>query len=108
MADNRATLALYGGRAMTDPGLAPRLATITTPTLVIWGEADRIADPDYGRAYANAIPGAQYELMTKTGHMPQIETPQQLIDVVRAFADRHATHVRSARWVQGVVRATPS
>jgi pimeloyl-ACP methyl ester carboxylesterase len=87
MADNRATLALYGGRAMTDPGLAPRLATITTPTLVIWGEADRIADPDYGRAYANAIPGAQYELMTKTGHMPQIETPQQLIDVVRAFGE---------------------
>jgi len=92
MAGNRETLAVYGGQAMTDPKLASRLATIKTPTLVIWGEADRIADPDYGRAYADAIPGAEYDLLTGTGHLPQIETPQKLIDVVWAFADQHATN----------------
>lgn len=58
--------------------------------LVVWGEADRIADPDYGRAYASAIPGADYELLTEAGHLPQIETPQKLIDTVWAFVDRHA------------------
>jgi pimeloyl-ACP methyl ester carboxylesterase len=89
-AGNRQTLAVYGGQAMIDPGLAARLATIRTPTLVVWGEADRIADPEYGHAYANAIPGAEYALLTETGHLPQIETPQKLIDTVWAFADRHA------------------
>lgn len=95
MAGNRAALAVYGGTAMTDPGLAIRLAGITVPTpptLVLWGDADRIVDPDYGRAYAAAIPGAQFRLLTATGHLPQIETPDQLLPAVWDFADTHATH----------------
>jgi pimeloyl-ACP methyl ester carboxylesterase len=91
MAGNRETLAVYGGQSMTDPDLGAPLGTISAPTLVVWGEADRIADADYGRAYAEAIPGARYELLTKTGHLPQIETPQKLIDIVWAFAHQHAT-----------------
>jgi pimeloyl-ACP methyl ester carboxylesterase len=91
LAGNRAALGVYGGAAMTDDTLAGRLASVTTPTLVIWGEADQIGDPHYGRAFAAAIPGAQFELLTQTGHMPQIETPQKLIDAVWAFADAHAT-----------------
>jgi pimeloyl-ACP methyl ester carboxylesterase len=55
-------------------------------TLVVWGEADRICDPDYGRAYAAAIPGAQFRLLARTGHLPQLETPDQLLDAVRDFA----------------------
>ncbi|MBV8221518.1 MAG: alpha/beta hydrolase [Solirubrobacterales bacterium] len=92
MAANRQALATYGGQTMTDPDLAARLGTINAPVLVVWGEADRIADPDYGRAYARAIPGAEYELLTETGHLPQIETPDKLIDTIWTFADRHAAH----------------
>jgi pimeloyl-ACP methyl ester carboxylesterase len=92
MVGNRHTLAVYGGRTMTDPGLAARLAKIEAPVLVVWGEADRIAEPEYGRAYANAIPGAEYALLTETGHLPQIETPQKLIETITAFADRRSSH----------------
>lgn len=91
MAGNRDALAAYAGQAMTDPGLAGRLAGVTAPTLVIWGEADRIADPDYGRAFAAAIPGARFQLLTGTGHLPQLETPGQLIGPVWDFAEAHAT-----------------
>ncbi len=83
---NRASLAVYAGTTFTDPGLARRLAGITVPALVVWGEADRICDPDYGRAYAAAIPGAQFRLLTRTGHLPQLETPDQLLDVIWDFA----------------------
>jgi pimeloyl-ACP methyl ester carboxylesterase len=86
MAGNRATLAVYGGTAMADPSLAGRLAGVAAPVLVVWGEADRIGDPDFGRAYAAAIPGARFELLSHAGHMPQIETPDALIDVVWSFA----------------------
>jgi pimeloyl-ACP methyl ester carboxylesterase len=86
VAGNRATLAVYGGTAMTDSSLAGRLADVAAPVLVVWGEADRIADPDFGRAYAAAIPGARFQLLTRAGHMPQIETPDALIDVVWSFA----------------------
>jgi pimeloyl-ACP methyl ester carboxylesterase len=83
---NRASLAAYAGTAFTDPSLAGRLAGITVPTLVVWGEADRICDTDYGRAYAAAIPGAQFRLLAGAGHLPQIEAPAPLLDAIWNFA----------------------
>ncbi|MFJ9032888.1 alpha/beta fold hydrolase [Streptomyces sp. NPDC102274] len=84
LAGNRAALALYGG-PMTDAGLLARLIDIDVPTLVLWGEADRIVDVDYGRAFAAAIPGARFELLSRTGHVPQMETPQLLLEALRAY-----------------------
>jgi pimeloyl-ACP methyl ester carboxylesterase len=83
-AGNRAALALYGGR-MVDPTLLGRLGGIDVPALVVWGEADRIADPETGRALAAAIPGARFELLPGTGHVPQLETPEVLLDALRPF-----------------------
>jgi pimeloyl-ACP methyl ester carboxylesterase len=90
MAGNRATLAVYAGASMNGAGLSERLAGVTTPTLVVWGDSDHIADADYGRAFANAIPGGRFQLLRDTGHLPQIETPGQLLDAVWAFAQSHA------------------
>jgi pimeloyl-ACP methyl ester carboxylesterase/mannose-6-phosphate isomerase-like protein (cupin superfamily) len=81
-AANRATLALYGGTGMTDPALRDRLSGITVPALVLWGDSDRIVVPDYGRAFAAAIPGASFLVLPRTGHVPQIETPEQLLRAV--------------------------
>ena len=89
MAGNRVTLAVYGG-AMNEAGLDERLASVTKPTLVVWGDSDRIADADYGRAFAKAIPGARFQLLRDTGHLPQIETPEQLLEAVSAFVESHA------------------
>lgn len=90
MAGNRGTLQIYGG-SMADPALLGRLPDITLPTLVIWGEADRVVDPDNGRAYADAIPGAELVVMPNTGHLPQIESPAELIPLLWDFVDAHAT-----------------
>jgi len=90
MAGNRATLAVYAGTSMKDAGLAGRLAAVTTPTLVVWGDSDRIADTDYGRAFADAIPGSQFQLLPNTGHLPQVETPGLLLEAVWEFAKGHA------------------
>jgi pimeloyl-ACP methyl ester carboxylesterase len=91
-ATNRATLQIYAPQ-MTDPSLAGRLARIAVPVLVISGESDRIVDPEYGRAYAAAIPYAQFQLLLNTGHVPQIETPEQLLTAVWSFIEiRGAPH----------------
>jgi pimeloyl-ACP methyl ester carboxylesterase len=82
MATDRLALAAYADTSMTDPTLADRLATLDVPTLVLWGDSDRIVDPDYGRAYTAAIPLARFHLLTGTGHMPQMETPDQLLDAI--------------------------
>jgi pimeloyl-ACP methyl ester carboxylesterase len=91
LAGNRSSLATYGGSSMTDPGLRGRLGNITVPTLVVWGESDQIVDPEYGRAYAAAIPGAAFSLLTTTDHMPQIETPEQLLTAIWTFAEADPT-----------------
>ncbi len=83
---NRAILTVYSGKPTTnDRTLRDRLGQIDLPTLVIWGESDQIVDPDYGRAYAAAIPGARFLLLSGSGHVPQIETPDQLLQAIRAF-----------------------
>ena len=82
MGGNRAALAAYGGTAMTDPTLLDRLAAVTVPTLAVWGDSDRIVDPEVGQAIAAAVPGARFTLLKDTGHVPQLESPQLLLDVL--------------------------
>jgi pimeloyl-ACP methyl ester carboxylesterase len=86
MAANMRTLAVYGrARDMGDPALRARLAEVRVPVLVVWGESDRVVTPAYGRAVADAFPDARFELLARCGHMPQIEQPQRLLELVRAM-----------------------
>lgn len=86
LAGNRAALAAYAGQPpMVDRTLARRLADLTTSTLVVWGDSDGIVDPAYGRAYAAAIPGAQFCLLPKTGHLPPLESPELLTEQLWPF-----------------------
>ena len=83
VAANAATLAVYAGSpAMADPTLLGRLGVVTLPSLVLWGESDQIVTPAYGQAYASAIPGARFEVLPATGHMPQVETPELVIQAI--------------------------
>lgn len=81
MASSQAALATYAP-TMSDPTLRERLGAIDIPVLVIWGESDGIVDADYGRAYADAIPSSRFKLLAQTGHMPQMETPEPLLDAI--------------------------
>jgi pimeloyl-ACP methyl ester carboxylesterase len=58
------------------------------PALVLWGDSDRMFDTEYGRAYAAAIPTARFQLLKDTGHLPQLETPDQALDAIWDFAGR--------------------
>jgi pimeloyl-ACP methyl ester carboxylesterase len=82
LAANQAALQIYAP-TMTDGTLTSRLVSLVPPTLVLWGDSDGIVGVDYGRAYAQAIPGAHLVVLPDTGHMPQLETPDQVIEVIR-------------------------
>lgn len=90
MAGNRAALAVYAGDpSMVDPTLLGRLLALSVPTLVVWGDSDRIVTPEHGQAYAAAVPGARLVVLPRTGHLPQLESPQALRDVVWSFVGEH-------------------
>ncbi|AHH96714.1 alpha/beta fold hydrolase [Kutzneria albida] len=81
MAANRVALGRYAP-SMTDPTLRERLRAVCVPTLVVWGESDGIVTAEYGRAYAAAIPGARFELVAGAGHLPQLERPEAMLDLL--------------------------
>ena len=76
-AANRSALATYTGGVMNDPTLVERLGGLGLPTLVLWGDSDRIAGPEYGRAYANSIATARFQVLTDVGHLPQVESARR-------------------------------
>lgn len=85
-AANFKALDVYGRAVnMCDPKLCRRLGRVTIPALVVWGESDGVVDTDYGRAYAAALPNAQFKIIPEAGHLPQIEQPQRLLNLVSSF-----------------------
>jgi pimeloyl-ACP methyl ester carboxylesterase len=70
---------------MHNPALRRWLHRISVPTLVLWGESDRIVRPDYGCAFQQAIPGAQFQLIPAAGHYPYLERPDEFVAAVTAF-----------------------
>ena len=92
IAANRSALARYGGTPMDDPSLLGRLPAAAVPVLVVWGAADRMIPVEQGQAYAAAIPGAEFRLISGAGHLPQLETPDELLEIVWDFATAPAVH----------------
>jgi pimeloyl-ACP methyl ester carboxylesterase len=85
-AANFAALAVYGnGASMADPGLRERLGDVLAPSLVLWGESDRIAGTAYGKAYADAFAHGQFERIAEAGHLPHIEQPARVLDRISSF-----------------------
>lgn len=80
------SLCLYAWRPhMYNPQLKNWLRRVTVPTLVLWGAADGIVTPDYGRTYAAMIPGARFKIVEAAGHHPELEQPQAFADAVAAL-----------------------
>lgn len=83
---NMATMRVFAGEKMFDPSLLTRLGQIQIPTLVLWGDSDRIVTPAYGQALAAAIPTARFTLVADAGHLPHFEQPQATFAALDAFA----------------------
>lgn len=65
---------------------ADELSTLSVPTLVLWGEGDRILPPSGRAFYAEAGPAClRVESAPDIGHCPQIERPRWLAERVARF-----------------------
>jgi pimeloyl-ACP methyl ester carboxylesterase len=88
---NRESAALYAWNPfMHNPKLAARLQRIRVPSLVLWGESDRVVTPDYGRAFAERIPGAAFQTIAAAGHYPYLEQPDAFVAAVEAFINKQS------------------
>lgn len=89
LARNMEAAALYGWLPyMHNPKLKHRLHRIAVPTLVLWGENDRIVSPQFGREYCARIPTGRFELIERAGHYPHIERPGEFAARILRFVGR--------------------
>lgn len=71
-----------------DPKLAERLYRVKAPTLVVWGDDDRLVPPAHGAAYARGIRDAKLVTIERCGHAPPLERARETAAAILAFLDR--------------------
>jgi pimeloyl-ACP methyl ester carboxylesterase len=62
-----------------------RYPTISVPTLILWGQDDRVLPRLIGERLNAAIPNSNLEDIPQAGHIPQEEQPDAVITHIRAF-----------------------
>ncbi len=71
---------------LVDFDLTDRLHTITTPTLVVTGDVDRVTPTSRSRELHQLLPDARIHSFAGVGHMIPLERPTELVGLIETFA----------------------
>ncbi|MBB5377741.1 3-oxoadipate enol-lactonase [Deinococcus metalli] len=72
-------------RALEGFDFRPELPRVTAPTLVISGRHDPLNPPAEGEVIARSIPYARMVVLERSGHLPSLEEPDELVEIIRDF-----------------------
>jgi pimeloyl-ACP methyl ester carboxylesterase len=61
--------------------------TVGAPTLLVWGERDRLVPPELAARWQEAIPHAGLEIVPYAGHVPMLEAPSRFGELLQQFLD---------------------
>jgi pimeloyl-ACP methyl ester carboxylesterase len=67
-----------------DKGLRKRLHRLSAPTLLLWGDGDRVNPGDYAPEFSNRIAGARLRILPG-GHMLHLEDPEAVARAITGF-----------------------
>ena len=84
-ANERLVAKLARERDWHDPQLQRWLHRIRIPTLIVWGENDRLFPRAYGEAWHRAIAGSRLVVVPRAGHLPIQEQPEAFATAVGEF-----------------------
>lgn len=59
--------------------------SIKAPTLIVWGEQDRVISPAFANVFHGKIPGSRLAMIPKCGHLPQEEKPAEFNRIILDF-----------------------
>lgn len=79
---------IYSAREIVPPdldSLASRYNSIKLPTLIIWGDHDRIVPLDIGLKLRRSMPNSKLAIVSECGHMPQEEQPAATLNLIHEF-----------------------
>jgi pimeloyl-ACP methyl ester carboxylesterase len=72
-------------RALLRHDIRERLGTIETPTMIVWGQSDRVIPMAAALSYHRRIPHSRLEIFERTGHVPQLERPARFNGLLDDF-----------------------
>lgn len=70
----------------TDAAVADRLSRLTMPTLILFGEHDKVVPPGNAELMAAQLPDARIAIIPNTGHIFPIEDPAATVNAIIEFA----------------------
>lgn len=70
-----------------EPRLTARLSEMQVPSLLIWGEQDRLIDVSAVSVWREQVPNLYVRLMPEIGHMPMVEAPEETAAIYQTFLD---------------------
>lgn len=82
--DPRGVAAAQRGMAVREDFIG-RLPSIDFPMLLIAGQEDTFSPPEEMQAWAETIPGARFEVIARSGHLPMVEQPTAFGQLLRDF-----------------------
>lgn len=71
-----------------DKRYGQRLANIPHPTLLLWGDHDRVFPLEVGRQVQKLLPQAEWHTIPEAGHLPQWEQPHMVNPIILSFLKR--------------------
>lgn len=71
-----------------NPKLAARLRRVQCPTLLLWGESDKLVPPAFGREYHKYLPHAEFKLIPECGHVLMFEKEAEFVKAIGDFASK--------------------
>lgn len=74
---------------LTHTDLRPRLGGVTAPTLLLYGEYDRIVPAAAGNITAQRLGGARLHCFPRAGHTPFLSHPDEFVCVLNAWLDEY-------------------
>ena len=69
-----------------DPHLHKWLHRIDVPTLLLWGDTDRLYPKEYAEAFKKLIPDSRVVVFAECGHIPNVEKADDFVAEVVRFA----------------------
>ncbi|HEV3321315.1 MAG TPA: alpha/beta hydrolase [Solirubrobacteraceae bacterium] len=76
---------IAAAQAISDYDLRPHLERIACPTLVVWGDRDRVITRRDLALFAELIPGARKVMYEDTGHVAMLERPAEFNALLAEF-----------------------
>lgn len=61
------------------------LGSVRVPSLVVWGDDDRVVPRSAGKSYVKALPDAKLEIVKACGHCVDMEQPEALTKLITNF-----------------------